>query len=110
MTIFDEISIIANQLANQGKTPSVALVKSKLNRQVALPQIISALKSWQHDPDFTQANNKHQENTQEPATLEQANELGVQQQIERALMPITKELAEIKVLLQQTLARQEKNK
>lgn len=54
MTISDEISIIANQLANQGITPSVALIKSKLSQPVPLPQIITTLKHWQHDPAFIQ--------------------------------------------------------
>lgn len=52
MTINDEIHILANQLANAGKKPTVALIKTKLNKQVALPTIISALKVWQHDPTF----------------------------------------------------------
>ena len=57
MTISDEISIIANQLANQGRTPTVALIKGKLSQPTPLPRIISVLKSWQHEPDFIKAKN-----------------------------------------------------
>ena len=52
MTIIDEISICANQLANAGKKPTVALVKAKLRQAVPLPTLISTLKTWQHEPDF----------------------------------------------------------
>jgi hypothetical protein len=44
MTIIDEISICANQLANAGKKPTVALVKAKLRQAVPLPTLISTLK------------------------------------------------------------------
>ena len=54
MTISDEICIIANKLANEGKSPTVALIKSGLNHPVPLPQIIATLKTWQHDPEFIQ--------------------------------------------------------
>lgn len=50
MTNAEQILIIANQLANQGKKPTVALIKAKLIGPVSLPVIISTLKSWQHDP------------------------------------------------------------
>lgn len=49
----EQILVIANQLANAGKTPSVALIKAKLAHAIPLPEIISTLKSWQHDPEFT---------------------------------------------------------
>ncbi len=56
MTIIDEISICANQLANAGKKPTVALVKAKLKQAVPLPTLISTLKTWQHEPDFIRVN------------------------------------------------------
>jgi hypothetical protein len=56
MTIIDEISICANQLANAGKKPTVALVKAKLRQAVPLPTLISTLKKWQHEPDFITSN------------------------------------------------------
>ena len=52
MTINDEILILANQIANKGNKPTVALIKTKLNKKVSLPVIISTLKIWQHEPNF----------------------------------------------------------
>lgn len=52
MTINDEILIFANQIANTGNKPTVALLKAKLKKKVPLPTIISTLKTWRHDPDF----------------------------------------------------------
>jgi len=58
MTINDEIIAIANQIANNGKKPSVALIKTKLSTPTSLPTIISALKSWTHEPTLIQVDNK----------------------------------------------------
>ena len=52
MTINDEILALANQIANDGKKPTVALIKAKLTKRVPLPAIISTLRNWQHQPDF----------------------------------------------------------
>ena len=51
MTISEEILCIANQLANEGKKPSVALIKQRLSQPVPLPNIVSVLKNWSHQPD-----------------------------------------------------------
>lgn len=40
----------AQQLAKSGKTPSVALVKSKLPKGYPLAKVIGALKVWQEHP------------------------------------------------------------
>lgn len=52
MTINDEILTLANQIANNGYKPTVALIKTKLKKKVPLPVIISILKTWQHEPNF----------------------------------------------------------
>lgn len=101
MTISDEISIIANQLANQGKVPSVALIKSKLRQPTPLPTIIEVLKTWQHDPNFTSSHeveNIVAENTDLPSTNEELKTL-----ISQALLPLQQELQEVKTLLKQLL-------
>ena len=53
MTIKDEILAIANQLANDGQSPTVAKVKAKLSEPTPLPTIINTLKNWQHQPERT---------------------------------------------------------
>jgi hypothetical protein len=100
MTIFDEISIIANQLANEGKTPSVALVKAKLSAPIPLPKIISVLKTWQHDPKFIRANKE-----KSVALIKQSdaqnNDVAIL--IEQAVAPIKQELIEVRKLLEQLI-------
>lgn len=106
MTNFEKITVIANQLANAGKKPTIALIKAKLSSPVPLPQIIGTLKSWQHEPGncslaalqtITNANsNDDNTNKDKHLSIEQVNEL-----IEKALIPIKIELTEVKAELQQ---------
>mgnify|MGYP000356742781 CR=1 FL=1 len=102
MTIFEEISIIANKLANDGKKPTVALIKNKLSTPTPLPTIINALKNWQHDPEFTQLHNKAGVVPDKQAENNENDiEQLIKQSVAQALEPIQRELAEIKALLQQ---------
>ena len=95
MTISEEIITIANTLANDGKQPTVALIKAKLTSRVPLPEIIRLLKTWQHDPSYTQ--------TTPPVSIEEladdpkTDELSAA--INQALKPIKEELTAIKELL-----------
>ena len=98
MTINDEITIIANQLANQGKKPTVALVKTKLRNPATLPAIISTLKNWPHDPKLIELTTKPSINTAEEKSISSIS-AQVTQAVEHALKPIKSELAEIKALL-----------
>ncbi|EIV1855006.1 hypothetical protein ACWOGY_003529 [Vibrio vulnificus] len=41
-----ELEAVLEQLQQQGKEPSVALVKTRLKTSVPMPAIIAALKSW----------------------------------------------------------------
>ena len=94
MTTSEQVLTIANQLANQGKKPTVALIKAKLATPIALPIIISCLKNWQHDPLFTcaaSAIENKDDNLNDTSELAQA--------LEQALVPIKAELAEVKMLL-----------
>jgi hypothetical protein len=95
MTISEEIITIANTLANDGKQPTVALIKAKLTNRVPLPEIIRLLKTWQHDPSYTQAASSvsTQELSDDPKTDD------VNTAINQALKPIKEELAAIKKLL-----------
>ncbi len=105
MTITDEITIIANQLANLGKKPTVALVKTKLSSPVPLPTIISTLKSWTHDstlvklPTETKKSSPKQE-------LPLITSPEIEKVIQQALQPIKTELAEIKEILSKIISKQ----
>ncbi|NQY33465.1 MAG: hypothetical protein HRT37_00575 [Alteromonadaceae bacterium] len=103
MSISDEIIIIANQLANQGKQPSVALVKAKLSQSVPLPKIVGILKSWQHDPSYISLG----ENTEKEKTVKKSPTIypELEKIIEKALMPIHEELSEIKILLNKIMSQ-----
>ncbi|WP_440873806.1 hypothetical protein [Thalassotalea sp. PLHSN55] len=96
MTISDEILIIANRLANQGKKPSVALVKTKLTQQVPLPTIIQTLKTWQHDPEFIATANQATTETKASTNLATAKEQEIQQAIALAIAPLQQEVAQLK--------------
>ena len=98
MTITEEINIIANQLANAGKKPTVALVRAKLNNPAPLPKIISTLKNWTHDTTLTELTTKPEKKTTEKVKSS-AISSEVSDAIKQALQPIEAELAEIKALL-----------
>lgn len=104
MTIKDEIIAIANQLANNGVTPSVATVKAKLSEPTPLPTIINILKNWQHQPEQTSFNKKEVDNSVEPSELSQS----LSSALTEALTPVVTELKEIKQLLQSIDSKLEK--
>ena len=101
MTINDEITIIANQLANAGKKPTVALIKSKLNKQVALPVIISTLKVWQHDPTLLSLPEEKSINAEEANTTENTDDF--RQNITDELAQMKQEIIELKEMIKQLI-------
>jgi hypothetical protein len=95
MSMSDEILIIANQLANKGKKPSIALIKTKLSTSVPLPVIISTLKTWQHDPDFISLKYEKPIAIKKKETEENVQAFNLA--IEKALKPLKKEIQELKL-------------
>lgn len=108
MTIHDEILIIANKLANQGKKPSVALIKTKLSKPTPLPIIIQTLKSWQHDPEFISITQNVLPKVQKTIKTSESDDISLK--IEQALLPIKTELDEIKILLHKLITTNTANK
>jgi len=112
MTNVEKIIIIANQLANNGKKPTVALIKSKLTHAIPLPQIIGALKNWQHDPEnCTLSEPKVADNTPVNHSTIDCDDNGktvsitlvnsiVNNAIEQALAPIKNEITLLKQQLE----------
>ncbi|WP_057831990.1 hypothetical protein [Colwellia sp. TT2012] len=108
MTIIDEILICANQLANAGKKPTVALVKAKLSQRTPLATLITTLKNWQHQADFTTPlSDKNQQVKQEELTRNSSDLLDtlvengtfkeiIQQSLTQDLTEIKNELTEVK--------------
>ena len=103
MTINDEILAIANQLANQGKKPSVALIKAKVSQPVPLPQIISVLRVWQHDPNFTEVKADKTATTSGEITQESKSNDELTVIINQAIQPLKDEINTLKLLVKQLI-------
>lgn len=108
MTINDEITILANQIANKGKKPTVALIKTKLKTKVPLPVIISVLKTWQHEPGFTTLP------TEKPIVLDKENnsssinEESFERILHDELAGMKEEIRELKIRVQALINQQKK--
>ncbi|MFB0982083.1 MAG: hypothetical protein QMC62_14345 [Alteromonadaceae bacterium] len=108
MTITDEIIIIANQLANQGKKPTVALVKTRLIKSAPLPTIISILRNWTHDPNFVQMTIESNDvETKKKHLTSITSE--IEKAIRQALQPIEAELLDLRALVNELSKQQDKD-
>jgi len=105
MTINDEIIILANRIANDGKKPTVALVKGKLTTKVPLPAIISALKTWQHDPSFI-ALPQQEPNIKAEQTSEKTDNALLRKHLNEELALMKQEISELKQLIQTLITQQ----
>ena len=108
MTTNDEISIIANQIANKGNKPTVALINAKLRTKVPLPQIISVLKTWQHDPDFITPSKEQDIILQEEEKHPAINNDAFEQVLHQELASMKKEILELKALVLDLITQQKK--
>lgn len=107
MTTTDEILIAANQLANEGKKPSVALIKAKLNKSVPLPLLISTLKGWKHQPDFIALPNIKAEYSDQSIEKQKSDlsnnaivKVLIQETLSDELKQMKKELSDIRALIE----------
>jgi len=66
-----EVVAICQQLTQEGKEPSVALVKSRLTQSLPLPLVIAGLKSFKANPKQETKVSEPDEQNQEPQSLEQ---------------------------------------
>jgi hypothetical protein len=109
MTINDEILILANQLANAGNKPTVALIKAKLNVKVPLPVIISVLKTWQHEPSFISKPEENNDIKQGDKVADATEETDTfRQNLNDELAHMKQEISELKQLIKQVI-KQQKN-
>ena len=94
----DNIILIAQQLSLQGKTPTTALLKAHLPKDVSLPMIIQGLKMWRENPhkdiDISTktsiAKEANNENSPSFDTL-------LDDQINQALNPLIAQINELKI-------------
>ena len=111
MTTVDEILTCANQLANAGKKPTVALIKSKLTQRAPLATIINTLKNWQHQPDFIAVLTEQDEGVNKSSksdtsvlldSLLESGEIKkvIEESLEQELTGMRQELADMKLLIE----------
>lgn len=89
-----EIHQIACQLAAENKTPSVALIKSKLSSKIPLAGVIKGLQYWQSNPEpqeFTASIDK-----QLPADKGFVTVAEMELAIKNAISPLVAEIALLK--------------
>ena len=98
MTINDEITTIANKLANKGQKPSIALIKTKLSGSVPLPTIISVLKTWTHQTDNLTINEevKQKDQSANVKNVENVENDPLLALITMALKPLQQEITELR--------------
>ena len=106
MTINDEILILANQIANKGSKPTVALIKAKLKKKVPLPVIISTLKNWQHEPSFITLPDDKQTIIEKETTNSSIKEGSFEHELQNELASMKKEILELKALVKQLISQQ----
>lgn len=106
MTINDEILILANQLANAGNKPTVAMIKGKLSKKVTLPVIISTLKVWKHDPNFISITEEINEKIEANNTVTETDTF--RESLHDELAQMKQEIIELKQMIKQ-LIEQQKN-
>ena len=85
-----EIYNVCNQLVNEGKEPSVALIKARLVKKQPLPLLIAGLQQWKNDPTAA-VEEQPTETSPEPLSLEQRVE-----QLEQFVDALRQELNTLK--------------
>jgi uncharacterized protein YlxW (UPF0749 family) len=63
--VTEELTQIMNGLHQQGKEPTVALVKARLSNPVPMPALITAIKSWKNSQKVPKVEIARQESTEQ---------------------------------------------
>jgi hypothetical protein len=94
----------ADQLAREGKKPTIALVKSRISQPASMRDIIEVLKVWRFNPDAAVPADKVQPGAAEAET--KSPSLSTEQLIAAAVTPLRQEIAALRIeldALKQTL-------
>ncbi|MGB2078682.1 MAG: hypothetical protein ACPHV3_02780 [Vibrio sp.] len=86
--ITQTLTQVLQSLSDEGKTPTVALVKARLPMNVPMPAIITAIKTWQNKKQVPKVEIAAQEKPQLDPAVEQALE-AMQQKINQLEARIT---------------------
>lgn len=63
--VTEELTQIMNGLHQQGKEPTVALVKARLSNPVPMPALITAIKSWKNSQKVPKVEIARQETSEQ---------------------------------------------
>ena len=88
-----EVITICQQLTNEGKEPSVALIKSRLSQATPLPLVIAGLKTFKANPSHIESEIKQE--TPEPVKIE----------LEQRVESLEQQVAELKRQLSQLVPK-----
>lgn len=88
------IASLCQTLAEQGRQISVAMIRSKADRSLSIPEVVTVLKQWKQDPhQFKDADDVHATNkSAEPLNLEQRVD-----ELEKQVLLLTKQLQELRL-------------
>ena len=92
MSNIDYIVNLCFDISEQGKTPSVALIRSLAQRPLAIPEVIKGLQSWKSNPNLRPKTHHNQINT--GSTTNQSLQQRVAQ-LEAQVNTIMQQLAKI---------------
>ena len=102
MSSEQQIIDIANQLAAEGKQPSVALIKARLGTPVAMPVLLGVLGRWKAAPEQFPSSDASNTAPQSPAPAPSETSLAdVQQQLQQ----MQNQLDQMQQLLEQLTAK-----
>jgi hypothetical protein len=67
MSNIDYIINLCFDISEQGKTPSVALIRNMAQHPIAIPEVIKGLQNWKSNPSI-RPKNQHRQMTTDSAT------------------------------------------
>lgn len=104
-----EIYQIAHQLKQQGKTPSVALIKSQLSVSMPLAAIIKGLQQWQKNPALGETKAEQPIETATPADTNASPDLATLNQqvtsLQQQVATMKVEMDELKKVIAELKAK-----
>lgn len=92
------IFAVANQLAREGKKPTVALVKTRLANPVPMRELLEALKVWRFSPDIA-AETKNEAGEEQEAQPSSPDTAATEQLIAAAIAPLQDEITALRAEL-----------
>lgn len=92
-----EIITICQQLKQEGKEPTVAMIKARLGKPLAMPSVIAGLKEWRANPNIKF----------EPSSKEQAPESAPTISLEQRVNALEQEVLTLKAIIMKLQAESE---